>query len=444
MVFTPDNISFRAKVPLDHDHADRMPQHCHVVGAPSNSCRFNVICYQGRPHQYKKLQPRLVSHSKLSFMFSRLLPQLRAFAGPKPSHKLQSGINTARSLYGTIGKPRQNGGESDYVFLAPVKHGQPRPGVEKGPKYLKQYSFPPTVQIVTLDPLANLELNEHRTERVTVSTNMVPINDPTAVGKSNETLHRSIVHECKNVISQHRRLPSILTLGGDHSLSIGSVSAVANLCAQAIGARLPGLPFSDPELVVIWVDAHADINTPSTTLSGNLHGCPLSLLVGLDCKTWRELHAFDWAFDSTPPGKTSFLQVGHLAYIGLRAVDKGEKDIIANKRIVSFNMNAVNDAGRNMKKIIAACLESVDPKGTRPILLSFDIDAIDPKYAPSTGTPVQNGLYPGEGTQIIELLKATGRLVAMDLTEVNPEIGDEYDISQTLETSKDLIDVWFK
>lgn len=166
--------------------------------------------------------------------------------------------------------------------------------------------------------------------------------------------------------------------------------------------------------------------------------------MGALCLVEGTIHAFDWAFGSTPPGKTSFLQVGHLVYIGLRAVDKGEKDIIADNRIVSYNMNAVNGAGRNMKKIIAACLESVDPKGTRPILLSFDIDAIDPKYAPCTGTPVQNGLYPGEGTQNIELLKATGRLVAMDLTEVNPEIGDECDISQTLETSKDLIDVWFK
>ena len=197
---------------------------------------------------------------------------------------------------------------------------------------------------------------------------------------------------------------------------------------------------------MIWVDAHADINTPSTTMSGNLHGCPLSLLIGLDSKTWRELESFNWAFDSKylPPGKTTFMEAGRLAYIGLRDLDDAEKDIIADKGIVAYDMSAVNAADRNMTKIINQCLQSVDPKGTRPIRLSFDIDAIDPFYAPSTGTPVPSGLYRGEGAQIIEILKATGRLVAMDLTEVNPNIGHEYDVFRTLETSKDLIGALYK
>ena len=340
-----------------------------------------------------------------------------------------------------IGKKRAE--EVGYVFLAPIKHGQPRLGVDKGPNTLKQYCLPPLVQVV--DPLANLMFPPQGSEKFPLSTNSVPINDPTAVGMSNFTLHRSIVDESTKFLYKHRRLPSILTIGGDHSLSIGSVSAVANLCAQAIDARLQGLPFSDPELVVIWVDTHADINTPSTTLSGNLHGCSLSLLVGLDCKAWGELKCFDWAYDPKhlPHRQTTFVQAGGLAYIGLRDVDKAEERIINDNRIVSYNMGAINNAGRNVKKIIAACLESVDPKGTRPILLSFDIDAIDPKYAPSTGTPVIDGLYPGEGTQIIEELKATGRLVAMDLTEVNPEIGGEDGVRRTLATSKKLIDAWY-
>lgn len=328
--------------------------------------------------------------------------------------------------------------------MGTIKHGQNKQGVDEGPHALgKRCRFPPRVQVV--DPIAKGGQLPLGIEQVTLSTNQqAPILNPTAVGESNLVLHQAIVEKAMGFLDKHRQLPSLLTLGGDHSLAIGSVSAVAAVCAQAVSKGLPDLSFSDPELVLIWVDAHADINTPSMTWSGKLHGCPVSLLLGLDQEGWRELKHFDWAHGCLPSGQAAFAQAKHLAYIGLRDVDEAEKEILAKHSIVAYDMEAVKAAGRDMKKIIRDCIGRADPTGTRPIHLSFDIDAIDPQYAPSTGTPVADGLLPAEGRLIIEELRATGRLVSMDLVEVNPGLGDADEVSRTLTTAEELISVYYQ
>lgn len=332
-----------------------------------------------------------------------------------------------------------------YVFLGTIKHGQNKPGVDEGPHALrKRCKFPSNVQVV--DPMSKGEQLSLLAEQFKLSTNQqVPILNPTAVGKANLDLHQSIMEQTISFLDERGCLPSILTLGGDHSLAIGSISAIAAIGAQAatIGGSL-NLPFSSPELVVIWVDAHADINTPSVTCSGKLHGCPVSLLTGLDQQGWKELRHFDWAYNSLPTGYSSFVRPESLAYIGLRDVDQAEKEILAEKGIIAYDMEAVKAADRDMRRIIRDCLKRADPTGTRPIHLSFDIDAIDPRYAPSTGTPVADGLLPTEGKLIIEELKATGRLISMDLVEVNPGLGDAEEVSRTLATAKELIETYYQ
>lgn len=371
-------------------------------------------------------------------MLSRLSKQLSAFVVPKPSHKLPPiGI--------TIGRRRlhdNEDGSGDYAFLGRFQHGQGRNGVQRGPDVLRTF-LPPTVR--TFNPISPLP---HRIEQVPVSgNNNTVIHDPKAVGEANLILYKSMLEETSQYLDKNGRLPSILLLGGDHSLGLGSIGAVSTLCAQAVSKGVKGLPFSNPELVVVWVDAHDDVLTPFSTRSGNLHGCPVSPLLGWGEKAWKELKHFDWAFDRKylPPGQASFVQARRLAYIGFRG-DVRHPDIL------SFSMNEVTRVG--MEEVIKRCLQAVDPEGTRPIHLSFDIDAMDPRVAPSTGTPVPNllnrsctpsyGLFPPQGTQIVEGLKATGRLVAMDLVEVNPDIGDAHDVNCTLATSKELIDAWYK
>ncbi len=147
-----------------------------------------------------------------------------------------------------------------------------------------------------------------------------------------------------------------------------------------------------PNACVIWIDAHTDINTPETTDSGaylshrnvipphgvfqgNLHGMPVSFLLGLGAK----VPEFGWI--------KPLLKAERLVYIGLRDIDSGEKRILRENNIKAFSMHEVDKYG--IGKVVEMALDHVNPKRDLPIHLSFDIDALDPTVAPSTGTPVR-------------------------------------------------------
>lgn len=138
-----------------------------------------------------------------------------------------------------------------------------------------------------------------------------------------------------------------------------------------------------PNACVIWIDAHADINTVATTDSGNLHGMPVSFLLGLPGN--EELHAnFSWLTNAS----NVKLLASRLVYIGLRDVDAGEKKILKDHGIKAFSMHHVDKYG--IGKVVEMALDHVNPNRDLPIHLSFDVDALDPSVAPSTGTPVRN------------------------------------------------------
>ncbi|KAI4095883.1 MAG: hypothetical protein LQ339_007121 [Xanthoria mediterranea] len=200
---------------------------------------------------------------------------------------------------------------------------------------------------------------------------------------------------------------TLLTLGGDHSLAIGSVAGVAKAIREATGVALG----------VVWVDAHADINTPESSLSGNVHGMPVAFLTGIapgaerkpgDGRTSKT--PFDWLED------THRVDMSKLVYIGLRDFDEAEKKILQQCGAKMFGMAEIKNRG--IASIISRALEYLGPD--TPLHLSFDIDALDPTIAPSTGTPVSRGLSLWEGRYIASELAKTERLVAMDLVEVNP------------------------
>ena len=306
--------------------------------------------------------------SNRPIMFSRFTTQIIGLVGPKYYYKLPSNINVSRHLHdqGIFGKTKA-ADAGRYAFLAPIKQGQRHSGVDKGPKYLKDF-IPREVEIV--DPLADLKLPTQQQGSIA---------DPAAVSLLTKKLHESIVEKSTNYLKQYKSMPSILTLGGDHSLALGSVSAVASVCAQAVTMNdLSSLPFKNPELVVIWVDAHHDIHIP-TSDARLFHAVIASGLLGIGRKAWTELKDFGWVFDDKylPQGKKSFVQHGHLAYIGL---SKSYADFVRNedkeRYVRLYEMKDIINANRNITKIIQECIQEVDPKGTHPIYLSFDIDAI--------------------------------------------------------------------
>jgi len=191
----------------------------------------------------------------------------------------------------------------------------------------------------------------------------------------------------------------VLTAGGDHSIASGSLSA---LCE------------AHPGLGVVWIDAHADANTPTTSPSGHYHGMPAAHLMG-----WfgneadaEPLAGFDWF----TPG---CLPESRLAYIGLRDIDPDEGAAITRSGARVFTMRDVDKYGIAMVVEMAiAAVSGAD--GQAPLHISLDIDAVDPHFAPGTGTCARGGLTYREIHYICEECALTNRLVSMDLVEVNP------------------------
>ncbi|KAI9813690.1 MAG: Arginase, catabolizes arginine to ornithine and urea [Thelocarpon impressellum] len=233
---------------------------------------------------------------------------------------------------------------------------------------------------------------------------------PLAVGAVTRRLSEQVYEHA----SQGR---CVLTLGGDHSLAIGSIAGTARAVKERLGGR---------EMAVIWVDAHADINTPETSDSGNIHGMPVAFLTGLAAEPREDIFGWLRAHHLISPKR--------LVYIGLRDVDRGEKKILREHGIRAFSMHDIDKHG--IGRIMELALGHI---GTdTPIHLSFDVDALDPQWAPSTGTPVRGGLTLREGDYIAECVHETGSLVAMDLVEVNPAI-DESGAKETIRAGCSII-----
>ena len=187
-----------------------------------------------------------------------------------------------------------------------------------------------------------------------------------------------------------------LVLGGDHSLAAGSVAATADF------VRREGQPIG-----LIWVDAHGDMNTPATTTSGNVHGMPLAALLGQEP---RELAAI---------GRSPSVRAEHTVLLGVRNLDEKEKEAIRASGVHVFTIKEIDRQG------IAAIAEqalALASQGTGGVHVSFDLDVCDPSIAPGVGTPVKGGLDYREAHALMEFVADSGRLVALDLVEVNPTL----------------------
>src|SRR3990172_3999550 len=182
-----------------------------------------------------------------------------------------------------------------------------------------------------------------------------------------------------------------LVIGGDHSLSIGSVRGAAR----------------NRKLGVIWIDAHADFNTAETTPSGNIHGMALAILAGLGDETLIQL------WDEQVP----VVDPERIAIIGARDLDPGEKRNLQEAGITVMGMEQIDRYG--MVTVVERAIERVS-RDVDGIYLSLDLDALDPRHAPGVGTPVPAGLTQREAHLACELLAETGKLIGMDLVEVNP------------------------
>jgi len=189
-----------------------------------------------------------------------------------------------------------------------------------------------------------------------------------------------------------------LVLGGDHSLGAGSAAA-ASAWARTTRQRPIGL---------LWIDAHGDMNTPSTSPSGNVHGMPLAALLGPEPSELSLIGGF------SPKALPE-----HTVLIGVRNLDEREKDLVRASRVHVFTMK---DIDRQGIASIAEQAVQLAGSGTAGIHVSFDMDACDPSIAPGVGTPVKGGLNYREAHLLMEIIADSGQLTSLDIVEVNPTL----------------------
>jgi arginase len=268
----------------------------------------------------------------------------------------------------------------------PLDLGAGRRGVDMGPSAFRIANIGP--RIVDLGYQVN-DLGD------------IPVPIPETIGVQDQ--HARYVREigavCRalyakvrdSVLSGH----IALSLGGDHSLAAGSVAGAASAMRE-----------QNRPLALLWIDAHADMNTPESTISGNVHGMPLACVLGSGPAQLVEIGGF-----------SPKIQPERCAVIGLRNLDEREKELVRQSGVRAYTMKDIDRLG--MAAVMEKALGLICD-GDAALHLSFDMDGVDPTISPGVGTPVRGGLSYREAHLVMEMASDTKRLAALDVVEVNP------------------------
>lgn len=267
------------------------------------------------------------------------------------------------------------------VILAPITAGQPHASVARGIEALMASSL-------FQSPLGTLHLSQ-KIEGL----------DAGGPWLTNINAYAQLYRKTLQTLESFGQT---IILGGDHSLSLATVSA---------------FKIVHPRTKLIWVDAHTDINTPETSPTGNLHGMPIAALMGLYEKQLEP--GWSWL--------TPCLNPSDIVYIGVRDTDPGEEKFLKQLGIRVYRMEEIRSRG----------LSAIWPEIRRwlandPLLVSFDVDALDPRYAPATGVPVPGGLNLQQAFEIADFVRKTQQMVGFEIVEFDPgQAKHAYQVSLT-------------
>jgi arginase len=273
------------------------------------------------------------------------------------------------------------------ILGAPVDLGADRRGVDMGPSAIRYAGLD--------EKLRALGHSVHDAGNV-----QVPVAETRAAGNPRLKYLDQIVAGATELAAKTRSAVAAgsvpVVLGGDHSIALGSISGVA-IALGTIG--------------VIWFDAHADFNTTETSPSGNIHGMILASLAGYGEPALVNVGS---------PGP--HVSPGRIVIVGARDLDAGERDLLRQAGVHVRSMSEIDRRGIRDVTCEAIALAS---DGANGLHVSFDMDVVDPTEAPGVGTPVPGGMTYREAHLAMELVAESGRLVAMDLVEVNPILDRE-------------------
>jgi len=202
-----------------------------------------------------------------------------------------------------------------------------------------------------------------------------------------------------------------LVLGGDHSVAVGTVGGVSRFFRD-----------SQRKIGLLWMDAHADMNTPESSPSGNVHGMPLACCAGEGPDALRYMF-----------GRGSMVDPANVALVGIRDVDAREQPIVRSTGIRPFTMRDIDERG--MRAVMDEAI-AIASEGTAGFHLSLDMDFVDPEYAPGVGTPVRGGATYREAHLAMEVICDSERMVSMEVVEVNPVIDE---VNRTADLAVELI-----
>ena len=289
------------------------------------------------------------------------------------------------------------------IIDMPLFYGCDNPGVEKGPKILRENNlldiFNKSHEVCDMGEVHVKNVSSN--DKYAANAKMKYLDE---VVRSNIGLADKVYESLKN-----SSLP--LIIGGDHALAIGSIAGSSK--------------FFEQDLAVVWVDAHGDINTLETSPSGNIHGMPLASSMGIGHET---LTSFYFPSQKVKPENVFLL--------GCRDLDLGELELIKEYNLNVWTMKDIKTKG--IKTVLSELLQAINKANIKNIHFSFDIDSLDPSYVPGTGTPVEDGLSFSEGKEVIETIINTSLVRAMDFVEFNPTLDN---IQRTLETCLELLKI---
>ena len=272
------------------------------------------------------------------------------------------------------------------IIGVPLDLGANRRGVDMGPSAIRVTRLAERLQQLGLDvkDLGDVD---------------VPLPEECDIGDKTMKYAEDITGVCEDLCAKSLKAlkdgRTPIVLGGDHSIAMGSIAATAKFHRE-----------QKKKIGVIWFDAHGDMNTPDSSNSGNVHGMPLAHVIGMGDEGLRNIGGF------SPKVLTS-----NCVLFGVRDLDEREKKIIHGSGVRVFTMKEIDKNG-----ISHAMDEAIEvaSRGTAGIHVSFDIDACDPSVAPGVGTPKKGGLNYRETHLCLEMISDCGKLLAMDMVEINP------------------------
>ncbi|MBI1955269.1 MAG: arginase [Acidobacteria bacterium] len=274
------------------------------------------------------------------------------------------------------------------IIGVPLDLGQERRGVDMGPSALRVADL-------------NARIRELGFEVEDAGNLHVPIREMQRVGNHHAKYLKEIAAVCKQqaswVLRTLRQGYIPLVLGGDHSIAVGTVSGVVEFYRR-----------KGKKVGLIWVDAHADMNTPKTSPSGNIHGMPLACCLGYGPRELAHL------FDATPA-----VDPRNAVLVGARQVDPQEKGIVAESGLTIYTMRNIDERG--LRAVMQEAIAIAD-RDTAGFCVTLDMDFVDPTEAPGVGTPVRGGATYREAHLVMEMIADAGRMLSLEIVEVNPVI----------------------